>query len=326
MRPGCDLLHGATLLPGGGVRFRLWAPAHARVALALEDDGRSVTMLRSEDGWHALDVAAAGSGTRYRFILPDGQRVPDPASRFQPQDVHGASEVIDPAAYAWRDGDWRGRPWHEAVLYELHVGAFTPKARFAPRSSSSTIWRRSALPRSSSCRSRIFPAGATGATTACCSFAPDSTYGRPEDLKALVDAAHARGLMVLLDVVYNHFGPDGNYLPAYAPHSSTQTARRRGAPASTTTARTARGARVRHPERALLARANSTSTACASMPCTPSSTTVREHILEELAERVRATADGRRVHLVLENEDNRAHWLARDARWRAAALHRAVER
>ena len=98
--------------------------------LALEDDGRSVTMRRSEDGWHALDVAAAGSGTRYRFVLPDGLRVPDPASRFQPEDVHGPSEVIDPAAYAWSDGDLAGRPWEEAVLYELHVGAFTAEGTF----------------------------------------------------------------------------------------------------------------------------------------------------------------------------------------------------
>ena len=123
-----SLRHGAECLSGGGVRFRLWAPAHPQILL--EVDGRSVPMQPLSGGWHKLNVAEAGAGTRYLFQLPDGTKVPDPASRFQPEDVHGPSEVIDPTAYRWADGEWGGRPWHEAILYELHVGAFTMEGTF----------------------------------------------------------------------------------------------------------------------------------------------------------------------------------------------------
>jgi malto-oligosyltrehalose trehalohydrolase len=323
MHRGCDLLHGAKLLPGGGVRFRLWAPAHARVGLALEDDGRSVAMLRSEDGWHTLDVAAAGSGTRYRFILPDGQCVPDPASRFQPEDVHGASEVTDPAAYAWSDGDWAGRPWHEAVLYELHVGAFTEEGTFR-----AAIAHLDHLATLGVTAIQLMPVadfsgrrnwGYDGVLL----YAPDSTYGRPEDLKALVDAAHARGLMVLLDVVYNHFGPDGNFLPAYAPaffDTGRQTA---WGPALNYDGPGSLAVREFIIQNALYwieefhvdgLRLDAVHAIADGGP---------KHILDELAERVRAAAAGGRVHLVLENEENEAHLLARNAK--GEPLHYAAQ-
>ena len=123
---------GASMLDGGGVRFALWAPGLDQVVLehGPVDAAASHPMTRDANGWHRLDVAKARAGDSYRYRLPDGLRVPDPASRFNPGDVHGASQVIDPHAYAWRDRAWRGRPWEEAVIYELHIGTFTPEGTF----------------------------------------------------------------------------------------------------------------------------------------------------------------------------------------------------
>src|SRR5262249_19641392 len=143
--------------------------------------------------------------------------VPDPASRFQPEDVHGPSEVIDPLAYPWSDGEWAGLPAAALVFYELHVGAFTPVGTFR-----SVIERLDHLVALGVTAIELMPVadfpGRWGwGYDGVLPFAPDSRYGRPEDLKALVERCHARGLAVFLDVVYNHFGPEGNYLGLYAP-------------------------------------------------------------------------------------------------------------
>lgn len=210
-----DMPFGATPLAAGGVRFRLWAPSVTAVSLRL-DETEELPMPAVGDGWFELTVATARAGSRYSFRLPDGLLVPDPASRYNPDDIHGASEVIDAAAYDWRDGDWRGRPWEEAVLYELHVGSFTAAGTFA-----GVIERLDYLVELGVTALEImpvsdFPGQRNWGYDGVLPFAPDAAYGRPEDFKRLVDAAHARGLMVLLDVVYNHFGPEGNYLHAYA--------------------------------------------------------------------------------------------------------------
>ena len=199
----------------GRLTFRLWAPQQDAVSLLL--DGREpLPMARDADGWFEATVAAP-AGSRYRYLLPDGNAVPDPASRFQPDDVHGPSEVAAPDAFRWTDAGWRGLKWHEAVIYELHVGTFTPAGTF-----------RAAIDRLSHLKSlgvtvievmpvSDFPGRWSWGYDGVLPFAPDSRYGRPDDLKALVDRAHGLGLAVLLDVVYNHFGPEGNYLPLLAP-------------------------------------------------------------------------------------------------------------
>src|ERR1700709_2226611 len=199
-----------------GVYFRLWAPNQVQVFLVM-DERDPVSMHRSNDGWHELLVSDAKVGTRYKFRLGDGLKVPDPASRFQPADVHGPSEVIDPYGHQWNDGAWTGRPWEESVIYEVHIGAFTQEGTFR-----SAIDRLDYLVDLGVTAIEImpvadFPGSRNWGYDGVLLFAPDSSYGRPEDLKALVDAAHARKIMVFLDVVYNHFGPDGNYLPAYSP-------------------------------------------------------------------------------------------------------------
>jgi len=211
-RAAGQVSHGATLLPGGQVRFRLWAPAQGAVSLAFEA-GDSLPMQRSPDGWFET-VAPCPPGTRYRYCLSDGMLVPDPASRFQPDDVHGASAVIDPRAYVWRNTRWRGRPWRETVLYELHaglLGGFAGVARELPRLRDLGVTAVELMPVND------FPGGHNWGYDGVLPYAPDAAYGSPDDLKALVDAAHDHGLMMFLDVVYNHFGPDGDHLHAYAP-------------------------------------------------------------------------------------------------------------
>ena len=206
---------GPELLPGEGTRFRLWAPAQTEVAV--RHGGGEHAMGRGGAGWFELVLTDARPGDDYAFVLSDGMAVPDPASRAQAGDVHGSSRLVDPAAYAWREAAWAGRPWEEAVISEIHVGTFTPEGTFR-----AAIERLDHLARTGITAVELMPvaqfAGERGwGYDGVLPYAPHRAYGAPDDLRALVDAAHQRGLMVLLDVVYNHFGPDGNYLHAYAP-------------------------------------------------------------------------------------------------------------
>jgi len=211
---------GAELIgaPNGGgaprTRFRLWAPSRAAVRVEFEYQGKAgtVEMNRTGDGWFEAQ-AECGAGAQYRYRLDGDLAVPDPASRFQPEDVHGPSEVVDPLAYPWRQSDWRGRAWEQMVVYELHVGAlggYANVARRLPHLVQLGVTAIELMPLNDFSGRRNW--GYDGVLP----FAPDSIYGRPEELKALIDRAHELGLAVLLDVVYNHFGPDGNYLPQYA--------------------------------------------------------------------------------------------------------------
>ncbi|WP_454630962.1 malto-oligosyltrehalose trehalohydrolase [Bradyrhizobium cenepequi] len=206
--------HFGPLLTKDGALFRLWAPAAGRVDVLLD---KPHALSRGDDGWFTAEIPGVAAGARYKFRIDDEIDVPDPASAFQPDDVFGPSEVIDHDAFPWRATDWRGRPWHEAVVLEAHVGTFTPEGTYR-----AIIDRLDHLVESGITALELMPLadfagrhnwGYDGVLW----YAPDSAYGRPEDLKALIDAAHQRGLMVMLDVVYNHFGPEGNYLGRYAP-------------------------------------------------------------------------------------------------------------
>lgn len=203
---------GAVLVSPAETRFRLWAPAADAVSIEIEGVG-SIAMSRREDGWYE-GLAPCGAGARYRYRVRPDLLVPDPASRGQAGDVHDASLVIDPSTYVWQSADWRGRPWHEAVIYELHVGAmggFTGVRQALPRLAGLGITAIEFMPVADFSGPRNW--GYDGVLP----YAPDAAYGSTDDLRCLVDTAHSLGLMVLLDVVYNHFGPDGNYIGAYAP-------------------------------------------------------------------------------------------------------------
>ena len=209
---------GAKLTPEG-TSFRLWAPAAKRVDLLLD---RPHPLARGKDGWFETIVAGAKAGTRYKFRIDDEVDVPDPASAFQPDDVFGPGEVIDHSSYVWRVTDWRGRPWHETVLLEAHVGTFTQQGTYRAMIDKldhlvdTGITALELLPLADFAGVRNW--GYDGVLW----YAPDSAYGRPDDLKLLIDEAHQRGLMMFLDVVYNHFGPEGNYLARYAPTFFTE--------------------------------------------------------------------------------------------------------
>ena len=212
---------GAELNASGEVHFRLWAPAARRVELLLCDaHGAAVhaaPMQALAGGWFALLTSAAHAGSLYRYRIDDTQEVADPASRCNPRGVHAPSEVIDPTAYTWGDADWQAPPWHAAVIYELHVGTFN-----APGTYGSVAARLAHLKRLGISAIELMPLGAFPGTRnwgydGVLPYAPQASYGRPEELKALIAAAHRQGLAVILDVVYNHFGPEGNYLHRYAP-------------------------------------------------------------------------------------------------------------
>ena len=196
----------------GGTRFKIWAPKCRRLKLRIKGRQSLLDMESMGGGWHRLDVDGVKAGTRYKYVLPDGSEIPDPASRYQPDDIHGFSEVVDAGAFKWTDMDWNGRPWEEAIIYELHVGTFTEKGSF--QAAIAKLDHLVALGITAIQIMHIadfygeFNWGYDGAMW----FAPDASYGRPEELKALIDAAHRKSLMVFLDVVYNHFGPHGNYL------------------------------------------------------------------------------------------------------------------
>jgi maltooligosyltrehalose trehalohydrolase len=204
---------GAQLDPQGAT-FRLWAPSASKVELLCDD--RQTAMQPHADGWFQTQDGNAKPGTRYAFRIDGDLVVPDPASRSNPDDVHQRSELTDPLAFEWPDDGWRNRPWHEAVIYELHVGTFTPEGTFTAAVDKFDDLVAIGITALELMPIADFPGARNWGYDGVLPFAPDTSYGTPDDFKRLVAAAHARGLMVLLDVVYNHFGPDGNYLHAYA--------------------------------------------------------------------------------------------------------------
>jgi malto-oligosyltrehalose trehalohydrolase len=291
-------------LRSDGTTFRLWAPAAKNVELLLD---RAHPMQARTEGWYEVDILGAGAGTLYKYRIDGELEVPDPASRFQPQDVGGPSEVIGHDQFAWQARDWRGRPWEDAAFLELHVGTFTPGGSFR-----AAVERLDHVVETGLTAIELMPLadfagrrnwGYDGVLL----YAPDSAYGRPDDLKALIDEAHLRGLMVFLDVVYNHFGPEGNYLPRYAPAFFTED-------------QTPWGSAIdyRVPQVRAFAIGNALhwlkhyrfdglrldAVHAIVEPGEP-------HILHDLSRAVGelAAATGRKIHLVLENDDNRASLL-----------------
>ncbi len=202
---------------GDTVEFCTWAPAHDRVEVHITAPAEQrVTMTRGDDGYHTARADGVGAGTRYRFVLRD-RELPDPASRAQPDDVHGDSAVIDPA-FAWTDDLWRGVQLDEYVLYELHTGTFTPEGTFDAAIARMPALRGLGVTAVELMPVAEFPGARNWGYDGVFPYAVESSYGGPEGLRRFVDAAHACGLAVALDVVYNHLGPEGNVLGAYGPY------------------------------------------------------------------------------------------------------------
>ncbi|SFV28477.1 maltooligosyltrehalose trehalohydrolase [Devosia crocina] len=297
----------------GGTRFKIWAPKCKTMQLRIKGRRKLIDLEAVDDGWHRLDVDGVKAGDLYKFVLPDGQEIPDPASRHQPNGIHDFSEVIDPRSFEWTDRDWKGRPWEETVIYELHIGTFTPEGTFA-----AAIGKLDYLVDLGITAIQIMPInevygkfnwGYDGALW----FAPTANYGRPEDVKAFVDAAHRHSLMVFLDVVYNHIGPYGNYLPAIAPIFT----KRHESPwgeAINYDGPDAAVVRELAVESALYwtNEFNLDGLRFDSVHTIEDDST--SHILELLAARIRASRPHCYTHLIVENSDNQELWLRRNSR------------
>jgi maltooligosyltrehalose trehalohydrolase len=222
MKRAFPMTWGAQLRVEGGVRFRLWAPGANEVALLRPDgDERKLGMQPAASGWYEIVDESASGGSRYLYEIDREIRVPDPASRFQPDGPGGPSQVVDPSSFAWPDRWPELRSFAEMVFYELHVGAFTPEGTYA-----AAAGRFDYLVELGVTAIELMPLAETpGARNwgydGVMQYAPAHRYGTPDDLKSFIVAAHARGLAVFLDVVYSHFGPEGNYLHRYAPQYFT---------------------------------------------------------------------------------------------------------
>ena len=299
-----------------GVTFRLWAPGARDVSLLLDASITDSLPMTRLGEWFELQVAEAGPRTRYRFRIDDEIEIPDPASHFQPEDVHGPSEVIDHAGYPWATNGWKGLPWEQAVFLEAHVGTFTSAGTFRAMIERLDHLAETGITALELMPVAEFPGRWNWGYDGVLLFAPEASYGRPDDLKALIDAAHARGIMVFLDVVYNHFGPEGNYLHRIAPTFFSDEHH------------TPWGVAIdyRVPEVRDFAIENALhwlrdyrfdglrldAVHAIVEPGEP-------HILTELAAAVNALAaqSGRHIHLVLENDDNAARFLAPQGGYRA---------
>jgi malto-oligosyltrehalose trehalohydrolase len=303
---------GAETRDDGTTRFRLWAPAAHTVELWLPDREQAFAMPRDAAGWAEWVTREAPPGTAYSFRIDGELLVPDPASRYQPRDVHGPSEVVDPLEYAWSDAEWRGIAPERLVFYELHVGTFSPEGTFAGLAERLDHLVALGVTAVELMPVADFPGRWGWGYDGVLPFAPDASYGRPDELKAAVEACHARGLAVFLDVVYNHFGPEGNHLHRYAPAFLSRDRK------------TPWGAAINFDEPGCeIARSFVVHNALYwveefhldglrldAVHAMPDRS--HDHIVAELAQAV-AEGPGRErlVHLVLENDANEAHLLTR---------------
>lgn len=303
---------GAVVQPDGSVRFRIWAPAQTSMSLRLETEPADLPLRSLGDGWFEIATSLATAGSRYRFVLGNGRYVPDPASAYQPLGVSGPSEVVDANRFAWTDDAWTGRPWAEAIIYELHIGAFTPEGTFA-----AAMERLPYLAELGITAVELMPVAAFAGERnwgydGVFHYAPTASYGCPDDLKAFIDAAHEFGVMVLLDVVYNHFGPEGNFLRDYAPGFFTE---RHETPWGA-------GINFDGPDSAAVRRYfidnaiywveefHVDGLRLDAIHAIQDDSA--QHIVSEIATCVRTRMRGRDIHLVLENEENEADKLKRD--------------
>jgi maltooligosyltrehalose trehalohydrolase len=298
----------------GGTAFRVWAPRIERLEAVVEQEGGASlhALARGPDGTFSAVLPEVGPGARYKYCLDGDRRLPDPASRFQPQGVHGPSQVVDPGAFNWTDAGWSGLDLSEVVFYELHVGTFSPEGTFdgvrtrLPRLAELGVSAIELMPVADFAGLRNW--GYDGVAL----FAPARCYGAPDDLRRLVDAAHALGLGVFLDVVYNHLGPDGAYLSAFSPDYFTDRHQTPWGAAvnfdgdGSTMVREFFIENARHwvLEYHLDGlRLDATHAIADDSPT---------HFLAELSERVHASAGDRRVLVVAEDHRN-LNWMVRDA-------------
>jgi len=212
------LQYGARPQENAGVTFRVWAPRQDALCVSLPGtEQRIVPMSRDGEDFH-LFVPHLKAGADYAFMTPNGKQYADPVSRWQPCGVHGASRVVDPDSFFWTDGRWKGIALEDLLIYELHTGTFTPEGTFEAIIPKLPYLRQLGITAIELMPIAEFPGSRNWGYDGVCLYAPHSQHGGPAGLKKLVDACHAEGLAVILDVVYNHLGPEGNYLSVFAPY------------------------------------------------------------------------------------------------------------
>ncbi|MGH8770221.1 MAG: malto-oligosyltrehalose trehalohydrolase [Burkholderiales bacterium] len=301
----------------GGVRFNLWAPSARSVELCLESGTQEdlLPLETGEDGWHTLTTRHAAPGSHYRYRIDREILVPDPASRFNLRDVPGPSIVVDPLAFEWQDDGWRGRPWVEAVLYEMHIGTFTPPGTFLSAIDKLGYLADLGVTALEVMPVADFPGRKNWGYDGVLLFAPDSVYGTPEDFKRFIQAAHDKGIMVLLDVVYNHFGPEGNYLHLYARQFFTEHYHTPWGAAINFDQAGSRQVRDFYVHNALywLEEFRLDGLRLDAVHAIRDDES-EMNILCEIAQAVRnGPGRSREIHLILENDHNAAHFLNRDS-------------
>jgi maltooligosyltrehalose trehalohydrolase len=294
-------------IEGKETRFALFAPDAENVRAVI--GGEPHAMQAKPNGWRELKLPKARTGSRYMFDV--GQtRAPDPASRYQPDGVHEPSAVVDPLAFAWSDGEWRGRPWLEAVIVEVHVGTATPEGTFAALAEKLEHWRDLGATAIELMPLADCPGARNWGYDGVAHFAPNASYGTPDDLKRFIDRAHALGIMIFIDVVYNHFGPSGNYLHAFSKCFFTERHQTPwGAGLAFDEQRAVRDFFL-HNALYWLEEFNVDGLRFDAVHAIADDSA--KHILAEIAETIRKTFRDRHIHLVLENEENEAKWLERN--------------
>lgn len=212
---------GATVRAGEGVDYCVWCPEHATLELEIlsqENETRRLTTQQDVNGYHHAHDPDGIAGDRYSYVFPDGVARPDPASRGQEADVRGYSMVTDASVFPWTDGEWQRPLFRDLVIYEIHVGTFTSEGTYLSAISKLPHLKELGITAIEIMPLADFPGNRNWGYDGVLIYAPSRTYGRPDDLRAFVDAAHAQGIAVIQDVVYNHLGPDGNVLPAFSRH------------------------------------------------------------------------------------------------------------
>jgi maltooligosyltrehalose trehalohydrolase len=316
----------------GDITFRLWAPTAKTGHLRIQhgaDSTQYPLQNNSELGKHWLSVRLsakqAPTGCLYDFQLDEHDfYVPDPASRYQPQGVHGPSQLLAPEPYDWQAPNWKGRPWEETVLYELHPGTFSPEGTYAGVEAKLDHLQALGVNAIELTPVNEFPGEFDWGYNGVLWYAPSHTYGHPNELKHLIDAAHQRGLQVFLDVVYNHFGPDGNYLYVYAKKFFNQKQHTPWGGAIHYDGPYAKEIRRFVVENVLYWLSEFRFDGLRFDAVQEIFDASEPHLLREIAEAVQAgPGQERHIHLVLENVDNAARYLERDPKHKTATLYHA---
>jgi maltooligosyltrehalose trehalohydrolase len=288
-------------------RFAIFAPDAPNVKAVVNNTLHA--MQQKQEGWRELVLGDAGPGSRYIYKVRDDLRAPDPAARYLPDGVHAAAAIIDPSSFEWSDGEWRGRRWAEAVIVEVHVGTASSEGTFAALTGKLEHWRDVGVTAIELMPLSDCPGSRNWGYDGVAHFAPNASYGTPDDLKRLIDRAHALGLMIFIDLVYNHFGPSGNYLHLFSKSFFTERHQTPwGAGLAFDEQRVVRDFFL-HNALYWLEEFNVDGLRFDAVHAIADNS--EKHILAEIAEAIRTAFPDRYIHLILENEENEAKWLER---------------